>query len=327
MWRQEFTEILAHVPVALFYTDAEGALVFCNDAAATLLGERPTLGANWWDGWRLFDLSGNEASLDHTALYVALKSHREETTEGMAVRRDGSRLLYEAIATPMLRDGVITGVVLAVSDITVKKTALAREDVLRNEFEHRVKNLLATVQAVMSAARRSATSLDEFEASCMARVTALANTQVLISQSKDRPIPLPALLEAGLGAFADRNSGRIFSSGPNVRIPPRLAMPLGLSFFELATNAAKHGALARLEGTIRIEWQLDGSRLELLWKEMNVPGTRPPLRTGFGSRLLTRVLPIEGRGEVTLDFTPDGLHARILVNLEPSNDDSLANKG
>ena len=104
-------------------------------------------------------------------------------------------------------------------------------------------------------------------------------------------------------------------------------MPLGLSFFELATNAAKHGALARLEGAIRIEWQLDGSRLELLWKEMNVPGTRPPLRTGFGSRLLTRVLPIEGRGEVTLDFTPDGLHARILVNLEPSNDDSLANKG
>ena len=119
----------------------------------------------------------------------------------MAVRRDGSRLLYEAIATPMLRDGVITGVVLAVSDVTVKKTALAREDVLRNDPEHRVKNLLATVQAVMSAARRSATSLDEFEASCMARVTALANTQVLISQSKDRPIPLPALLEAGLGAL------------------------------------------------------------------------------------------------------------------------------
>jgi two-component sensor histidine kinase len=123
-----------------------------------------------------------------------------------------------------------------------------------------------------------------------------------------------------IAPFRRDDGGNIRFSGPRIRLNPRAALTLGLAIHELATNAAKHGALSTKQGSVEISWTLDSdNRLNIHWTEMGGPPVKPPSRSGFGRLLLERALASDLRGDVHLDFQQSGLTCAIAF---PLDDDS-----
>lgn len=197
-----------------------------------------------------------------------------------------------------------------------------RQTLLIRELHHRVKNTLATVQALLGASARSATSVDEFYQSFSARVISLAKTHNLLTDDYWQMASLQEMLENELGPYNDEAGERIALDGPPVELTADLAVPTGMAIHELTTNAAKHGALSVPEGRIAVHWQVkaaqSGRRLWLDWTERGGPPAREPTRRGFGSTLLQRVLTMQCGADIRFDFAPAGLHFRMEAPLVES---------
>lgn len=187
-----------------------------------------------------------------------------------------------------------------------------RQTLLIRELHHRVKNTLATVQALLGASVRTATSVDAFYASFSARVISLAKTHNLLTEDYWQQAPLREMLANELGPYNDAEGTRIRLEGPKVDLLGDLAVPTGMAIHELTTNAAKHGALSVPEGRIEVAWDVkrlqDRRFLHLDWREHNGPPITPPTRKGFGSTLLHRVLKVQCDADISFDFRPSGLH-------------------
>ncbi|ACA20203.1 signal transduction histidine kinase [Methylobacterium sp. 4-46] len=190
-----------------------------------------------------------------------------------------------------------------------------RQTLLIRELHHRVKNTLATVQALLGASSRSATSVDEFYQSFSARVISLAKTHNLLTDDYWQMASLQEMLENELAPYNDAEGRRIALDGPPVELTADLAVPTGMAIHELTTNAAKHGALSVPEGRIAVRWEIRAAegarRLRLDWTERGGPPARPPTRKGFGSTLLQRVLTMQCGADIRFDFAPAGLHFRM----------------
>ncbi|MEE7463745.1 histidine kinase [Methylobacterium fujisawaense] len=187
-----------------------------------------------------------------------------------------------------------------------------RQALLIRELHHRVKNTLATVQALLGASARSATSVDAFYASFSARVISLAKTHNLLTEDYWQQAPLREMLMNELGPYNDVEGARIQLDGPAIDLMGDLAVPTGMAIHELTTNAAKHGALSVPEGRIAIRWDIEQTpaarMLHLNWTERGGPATAVPTRKGFGSTLLQRVLKVQCQADIAFDFQPAGLH-------------------
>ncbi|KTS06671.1 histidine kinase [Methylobacterium radiotolerans] len=187
-----------------------------------------------------------------------------------------------------------------------------RQALLIRELHHRVKNTLATVQALLGASARSATSVDAFYASFSARVISLAKTHNLLTEDYWQQAPLRDMLMNELGPYNDVEGARIQLDGPAIDLMGDLAVPTGMAIHELTTNAAKHGALSVPEGRIAVRWDIEQTPaarlLHLDWTERGGPATAAPTRKGFGSTLLQRVLKVQCQAEIAFDFQPAGLH-------------------
>jgi len=187
-----------------------------------------------------------------------------------------------------------------------------RQTLLIRELHHRVKNTLATVQALLGASARSATTIEAFYAAFSARVISLAKTHNLLTEDYWQQAPLRDMLVAELGPYNDTEGSRITLEGPRVDLVGDLAVPTGMAIHELTTNAAKHGALSVPEGQIRIRWSVeqeaDRQVLSLDWTERGGPAVEPPTRKGFGSTLLQRVLKLQCEADIAFDYEPTGLH-------------------
>lgn len=194
-----------------------------------------------------------------------------------------------------------------------------RQTLLIRELHHRVKNTLATVQALLGASARSAISVDAFYASFSARVISLAKTHNLLTEDYWQQASLHDMLLNELGPYNDSEGSRITLNGPRVDLIGDLAVPTGMAIHELTTNAAKHGALSVPEGRIRVNWSVqpgvEGQVLLLDWMERDGPPTETPTRRGFGSALLQRVLTVQCRAEIDYDFQPAGLHFKMRAPL------------
>ncbi|KAA2237576.1 sensor histidine kinase [Salinarimonas soli] len=194
-----------------------------------------------------------------------------------------------------------------------------RQQLLIKELNHRVKNTLATVQAMAMLTGRSAPTQEAYRENLEARIMALSKTHNLLTAAAWETVSLHDLLRTELDPYDDRSGRRIVLDGPSVPLSPRVAVPMGLAAHELATNAAKYGALSVPEGCIRVSWRVSddeaGPRLHLVWKETGGPRVTPPARKGFGSRLLQQGIARDLDGETHLDFAPEGLACRMLVSL------------
>jgi PAS domain S-box-containing protein len=205
-------------------------------------------------------------------------------------------------------------------DITARKRAEEARQLLLRELDHRVKNTLSTVQAVVELTLHSSSTLEGFGETLRGRIAALARMHSAIWRNHGTPIQLRELVELSLAPFG-RDNERASMEGDEVSIPPQTAGALGLALHELATNAIRHGALAAAAGRVRVRWNLEHDRLRLEWHESGGPPVSPPAHRGFGSVLIERSIPYELGGRVDLEFAPEGLRCTIAFPLvRPSGD-------
>jgi len=225
------------------------------------------------------------------------------------------------VRDPVGRPRRMIGVVM---DVTDRRRAFAdledsqrKQRLLIDELNHRVKNTLATVQSIAAQTARRAPDVESFRKTFEARLIALSRTHNALTEGGWERADLRALLAAELRPYARE---QVTLKGPEVRLSPRQALSLGMTFHELATNAAKYGALSVPEGCVVVEWRLEqtpaGPALTLDWTERNgpaVPGR--PARRGFGSRLIQTAVEQELGGRATLDYAPEGLRCRLTAPL------------
>jgi len=182
------------------------------------------------------------------------------------------------------------------------------------ELSHRVKNTLATVVSMARLTIKRSNTLEEFEAAFMDRLQALSEAHSLIFQANWGETELTRVVDQALRPFRARADGRFRISGEPVALEPKPALALTLMLHELATNAAKYGALASPEGEVDLAWRLDDDadqRLTLRWKETGGPAVVAPERKGFGHQLIEKSSRLELDGEARIDFRPDGVEAEI----------------
>jgi PAS domain S-box-containing protein len=201
------------------------------------------------------------------------------------------------------------------TDVTARKEAEERQALLIRELHHRVKNTLATVQAIVSATARSAETIEDFYQGFVGRIVSLAHTHNLLTDDDWQTASLRQLLESELGPYDDASGRRVALDGPAVELPSDAAVPIGMAIHELTTNAAKHGALSAPDGRVEVRWSAPerdgGAVLAFAWTEEGGPPVGEPTRQGFGSRLLRRVLATQLGATVTIDFDPAGLRFRM----------------
>lgn len=187
------------------------------------------------------------------------------------------------------------------------------QEALNRELQHRVNNNLAVVQALAAQTVRSSPDLPAFSASFQARLTALSKAQTVLSTGEWHRCDFPELPAAALEPFMGH--GHITLQGPACSVPAESCVPLVLALHELATNAAKHGALSVPDGQVSLRWRLrENSRapeLVLEWVESRGPQVMRPSRRGLGSRLLAQQA---GLADVQVQYEPEGLQCTIVVH-------------
>jgi two-component sensor histidine kinase len=190
-----------------------------------------------------------------------------------------------------------------------------RQALLVRELHHRVKNTLATVQALVGATGRSTDSFDAFYRSFSNRIVSLAKTHNLLTEDYWQTAPLREIALIELKPFAEGRQPRFMLIGPPVELSADLAVPVGMALHELTTNAVRHGALSVPTGYVRVQWSVgetEGVRkLHLEWCEFGGPPVSEPQHKGFGSILLQRVLPMQCKAEVEVQYTREGLQFQM----------------
>jgi PAS domain S-box-containing protein len=318
---RRFRELLDALPAAVYTTDAAGRITYYNEAAAALWGQRPRLGTSEWCGsWKLFWPDGTPLRHDECPMAVALKEKRAvRGMEAAAERPDGTRVPFIPYPTPLYDEaGMLVGAVNMLVDISDRKRAEEQQALLVRELHHRVKNTLATVQAIMGSTARAVDNMEDFKTALFGRIQSLAKTHLLLAED-ERAIEFVDILRSELDAFDDGSDGRITLRGPEVALSSQLAVSLGMAVHELTTNAAKYGALSVYGGKVEVTWSvtIDATRRTLTfdWVESGGPPVKKPARQGFGSRLLDFVLPGQIQAKTRIEYTPDGVRVHCTLPL------------
>lgn len=184
-----------------------------------------------------------------------------------------------------------------------------RQRMLAEELNHRISNLLATVQAIASQTLSKSETTAQARNALDDRLIALGRAHDLLIATAWRPLPIDRLVRESINAFDDGSRFRI--GGPPIRVTARHAISLALALHELSTNAIKYGALSVPEGRVAINWQMESGGFHLEWAESGGPEVKAPQRAGFGSRLLQHNLAAELGGQVSMEFATSGFRWSI----------------
>lgn len=241
----------------------------------------------------------------------------QETVRGTSeawkpVEREGALSLRLSLVEVVLRN-------LEESE-KARQAAKERQDLLVAELDHRVKNTLANIRALVRHSKDGATSLEAFTRGFERRIQAMAHAHSLLTQSRWEGADLRAIVADELAPYQGH---AIHLDGPRVVLRPKAALGISLAVHELTTNAVKYGALSTPTGEVEVTWQIvhagadmGGAALDLRWRERGGPVVQPPQRRGFGSVLIERGMSYEIGGSVDLRFDPSGVTCTMLVPTE-----------
>jgi two-component sensor histidine kinase/AmiR/NasT family two-component response regulator len=292
--------------VGLATIDLDGRYVFGNPAYCRIFGLPD-------------DFAGTSALGKYAELLNQAYGGQRATFEAAISGSD-----YYSIVLEPERDaeGTIIGLVVVVFDITNRKQTEEQIRLLLSEVNHRSKNLLSVVSAI--ARQTKAPSREEFLQRFSDRLQALAASHDLLSKSQWQSVAVLELLKAQLAHFADLIDGRIFFDGPPLKFSVEGAQCIGMVVHELATNAAKYGALSNQSGRIDISWriasQAAGDRLLMSWIERHGPPVQPPQNRGYGSSVIQTIAELSLDGKVQLEFAATGLIWRLECPLTKISD-------
>lgn len=228
-------------------------------------------------------------------------------------RKDGSLVDISLTISPIRdRTGAIVGASKVARDVSERKRHEAMQRTLFDELNHRVKNTLATVQALATQTLRGERTLDEARQIFQGRLMALSATHNQLSQNAWQSASFGVVAGGALRPFGKR----IDMDGPELTLSPRLAVTWAMIVHELATNAAKYGALSRPEGRVELRWAaLPENMMELVWSESGGPLCVAPERKGFGTRFVERAAANDLGGRSMFNYRPSGLQVTITAKL------------
>ncbi|MFL9823759.1 HWE histidine kinase domain-containing protein [Rhodoplanes sp. SY1] len=258
------------------------------------------------------------AGEDIERIRTLLRTEPERQTfqvEARIVRPDGAQR-WCICAAAVTRDarGAVTRVSGVTIDITDRKLAEERQLLLAREVDHRARNALAIVQAIVRLT--SARDPQAYMAAVEGRIRALAQAHTLLSESRWEGADVRRLVDEELEAYR-RDGPRVATDGPSVSLPPDRAQVLALALHELATNSVKYGALSVETGSLDVAWRFDGERVILSWSEAGGPPVRKPQSRGFGTKILEASINQQIAGRVTLDWRPSGLACTLEIPCGP----------
>ena len=192
-------------------------------------------------------------------------------------------------------------------DITERKQAQARQEVLTRELHHRTKNLFAVVQAVVLRSFAGKHTVEDAKTTVVKRLQSLANTHALLIDKQWQGADIVDVVRTEMGPYTER----VTIDGPSVILTAQAAQNFALALHELATNAAKYGALSTQDGQVHISWSVNDAdasgRFTFRWQEEGGPAVRPPTGKGFGRVVLEQVMAEFFDPPPQIDFSPNGV--------------------
>lgn len=321
----EISELIDHLPVALYVCDRCGNIRHLNDRAAHLWGgagredvSRTAIGETLCAG----DVSAPGRSLIEEVIFTG---EPVRDCECVFTRPDGSPAIFLASAEPVVgEDSSVIGVVGCLQDITDSRRGDTHERVLLDELNHRVKNTLATVQLLAGQTIRKCGLPKEVQDDFEGRLIALSRAHDHLTRERWEPVDLHTIVAKAVEPYCRLNPETLGIRGEPFKVSAQSSLTLAMIFHELASNAAKFGALSTAEGRLAISWAVaNGVRpptLVIKWQETGGPPVTEPARLGFGSRLLQHGVSRQFRGSTRLDYDPSGLRCTMEIPL-PSTPD------
>ena len=280
---------------------------------------------------RLFGYTAEEIVGKSIMILIPPDRYDEETTileglrrgehidhfETVRLRKDGTQVWVSITISPLKNaEGEVIGASKIARDMTESRRAAAHQEMLVGELNHRVKNVLATVQAIVAQTIRQSPSLDDFQKAFEGRLHALTRAHDLIVTKEREGAEIGQLVAKTLAPYRTPGAERIVTQGPSLSLPPASGVALVLILHELATNAAKYGALSVPTGKLEVTWrrdgQDDGSMVRVQWHETGGPGVGPPGRQGFGTKLIERSTRHELKGVARLEYAPEGVRCELI---------------
>jgi len=259
--------------------------------------------------------------LDYTTLRedVARVLERLKPVEQRVSDREGTVHYLMRILPYRAPDSTVDGALITFVNVTGIVEAEQQQRLLVDELNHRVKNMLGIVASLAKQTLQRSSSLEVFSEAFLGRIHALSAAYALVSRHNWNRIELRDLIEQKLQAFASSEKPQVDIQGPLVLLDANAALAMGLTLYELCTNAAKYGALSVPEGQVSVHWDIEHcgevDRLHLEWIEQGGPRVSPPKKAGFGTQLIERSLVHSLSGEARLDFLPEGLRATLKAEL------------
>jgi two-component sensor histidine kinase len=295
--------------------DLDGRLQFMSEGGKRVMEVddfSPLKGCPWPDFW------AGQGNLDAVLAVETAKAGRIARFKGAADTAKGTPRHWEVQVSPILgADGKVAHLLSISRDITEEwrattelEDAAARQAILTGELQHRIKNTLAMVGAIANQTLRGQ-DIDAAREAFASRLLILGQAHDILTQTSWTSAPI---LEVVTRALAAHRSGErhISVSGPDLELQPRPALALALAVHELATNAAKYGALSG-KGQVVIAWSNNDNGFRFSWTESGGPLVTGPSKKGFGSRLIERVLAADFGGEAKTDYRPDGIICELIA--------------
>jgi PAS domain S-box-containing protein len=233
--------------------------------------------------------------------------------ETVRQHKDGSLIVISMTVSPLRSaEGEIVGASKIARDITERKRSEEQIATLAREAEHRTKNVLATVQAAVNLSQSK--TAEGLKRAIEGRIQALANVHALFVKSRWNGAELSSLAVQELAPYLHGDEARVRIDGPQLLLEPNTAQTVAMALHELATNAAKYGALSVVKGRVEVKWSLAANdRLILTWTEKGGPVVKKPTRQGFGTRVMERMIRDQQKGDLRLDWNAKGLACKIIL--------------
>lgn len=299
--------IIENTSDAIISRDLDGAITSWNRGAARIYG----YAAEEMTGRSLTDLIPPDRREHEEAVLARIRRGEvPEPYETVRRRKDGKLIDVFVTVSPVCDDaGNVIGASKIARDITERKQAQARQELLTQEIHHRTKNLFAVVHSVVARSFAGKETVPEAEEAVLNRLHALAQTHAMLIEKDWQGAELGDVVGTEMSPYADRVS----VTGPRVVLSAKAAQNFALAIHELATNAAKHGALSNGTGRIGIQWQVDEPAGVLIfrWDERGGPAVRPPTRKGFGSAVLEHVMADYFSEAPHMSFDPGGVKYEV----------------
>ena len=259
-------------------------------------------------GRMVFELGDGQWDIPELRRLLSEVLPRNEFFEGFEVEHDFQTIGHRIMVLNARRVDHLQLILLAIEDVTGRRWAQREREMLVGELNHRVKNLFAVVRALATQADGARTAV-QYQKVFLGRVDALARTHDLLFASEWRGAELRSLAGV-LQPFAGDRAEAIEIEGVRLELGARQALSLSLVLHELATNAAKYGALSVSDGRVRLSWQIEdgdqGKHIRLRWEERGGPPVAPPQEAGFGTQLIRRAFDYELDGTADLSFASEG---------------------